>query len=463
MFITMPCRSALLFMTCWLYLGLSQAAGSVGSAAAPHAAGFSGSGDRADASIAPVASVQLTQASAPSPSPILRVGSRGEPVKALQRRLQELGYYNGAIDGAYGSSTKDAVGAFQQAVGITIDGRVGTETQQRLRQAQAELPAEVPPSPTASPTPQPTTASERPSPTPAVIVSEVSSRPDAEAPEAEANAARQQTWRSWLLPGLGILAGIGGVLGYLIIHSRFLAAPASDSSAARSSDPSAAKRSETSATAGEPPIQAAVTETTLTEVTPSEATAPEHTPIENGSNRLALSEPSSPPVQETTRLFKIDIGEELLKDLHSPDSGQRRKAIWELGQRGDSGAIQPLVDLMMDSDSQQRSLILAAISEIGMRTLKPMNRALLISLQDESSDVRKNAIRDLTRIYDMVAQISQLLAHAVNDPDPDVQETAHWALGQLNRIRTVAGVDNSLMTNGANHPEYLPGDKSTSS
>jgi hypothetical protein len=142
-------------------------------------------------------------------------------------------------------------------------------------------------------------------------------------------------------------------------------------------------------------------------------------------------------VSPTTRLAKVDIVETLIGDLHHTDAAKRRKAIWELGQRGDSRAIQPLVDLLLASDSQQRSLILAAVAEISTRTLKPMNRALLMSLQDESADVRKNAIRDITRIYDLMTQVSQLVQYATNDTDEDVQDTARWALSQFNRLRSV--------------------------
>lgn len=146
-------------------------------------------------------------------------------------------------------------------------------------------------------------------------------------------------------------------------------------------------------------------------------------------------------VREPTRLAKINIIDELIKDLQNPDPTKRRKAIWELAQRGDSRAMQPLLELLMDADSKQRSLILEALSQIGNRTLKPMNRALAISLQDDNAEVRKNAIRDLTRIYDMMAQATQLLRHAVDDPDVEVQETARWALNQLGRIRGISGVD----------------------
>ncbi|MGA9377905.1 MAG: HEAT repeat domain-containing protein [Phormidium sp.] len=147
-------------------------------------------------------------------------------------------------------------------------------------------------------------------------------------------------------------------------------------------------------------------------------------------------------VQETTRLPKINIVDELIKDLQNPDPTKRRKAIWELAQRGDSRAIQPLVNSLIDADSKQRCLILEAISQIGHRTLKPLHRALVISLQDENAEVRKNAIRDVTRIYELMAQISQLLRHAIDDPDAEVQETAKWAMTQMNRMRGVSSVDN---------------------
>ncbi len=150
-----------------------------------------------------------------------------------------------------------------------------------------------------------------------------------------------------------------------------------------------------------------------------------------------------PPEPETTsRLAKVSIVEELIKDLASPDPIKRSQAIWDLGQQGDSRAIQPLVDLMVEADSQQRSLILAALAEIGTRTLKPMSRALAMSLQDESPQVRQNAIRDLTRIYDAIAQISQMLCHAVQDSDAQVQATARYALAQMHRIRSLSSPEN---------------------
>lgn len=137
-------------------------------------------------------------------------------------------------------------------------------------------------------------------------------------------------------------------------------------------------------------------------------------------------------VQPTTRLPNQDQVETLMNELQETDPKKRRQAIWELAQKADSRAMQSLVDLMIDTDSQERSLILEALSQISSRTLKPMNQALAISLQDKNPQVRKNAIRDLTRIYELMSQISQMLYHAIDDTDQEVQETAKWAINQLN-------------------------------
>lgn len=142
------------------------------------------------------------------------------------------------------------------------------------------------------------------------------------------------------------------------------------------------------------------------------------------------------PLETTTRLSPVDIVDSLVQELSSTDSAVRRHAIWELGQRGHSNAIQPLVDGLLGADSQEKSLILAALSEISSRSLKPIHRALTLGLQDPSPEVRKNAIRDLSRVYDTVVQLSHMLAHATQDPEPSVQETAQWALSQLGRIPT---------------------------
>lgn len=58
----------------------------------------------------------------------LRYGSMGNDVRALQLVLTGLGYPCGGADGDFGSKTKAAVRAFQQAKGLTIDGIAGKDT-----------------------------------------------------------------------------------------------------------------------------------------------------------------------------------------------------------------------------------------------------------------------------------------------------------------------------------------------
>lgn len=57
-----------------------------------------------------------------------KIGSRGEEVRRIQKKLKELGFYNGSIDGIYGSATQRAVKRFQASVGITSDGIAGSKT-----------------------------------------------------------------------------------------------------------------------------------------------------------------------------------------------------------------------------------------------------------------------------------------------------------------------------------------------
>ncbi|WP_442854688.1 peptidoglycan-binding protein [Fischerella sp. PCC 9605] len=315
--------------------------------------------------------------------PILKLGSTGDDVKILQTQLKELGYYDSVIDGQYGPTTRNAVLKFQQDQGLVANGIAGTQTQ-NLVQAEVEKKLN-----TANPTPQPTTNNKQ-------------------------SKGRGLVW--WLLVAIGVLGTVGALLYFMKWFGKSKkVVPSQDSS------PETITQTETQQV--QPPLQ----ELDATPPNPQAATTSQP--------------PKLLPPTTTSRLAKVNIVDELLKDLGSPDPTKRRKAIWDLGQQGDSRAIQPLVDLMIDADSQQRSLILAALTEIGIRTLKPMNQALAMSLQHESPQVRQNAIRDLTRIYDMMAQISQMLCHAVQDPDAEVQATARYALAQMNRIRSLPSQD----------------------
>ncbi|WP_411676180.1 spore cortex-lytic enzyme [Caproicibacter sp.] len=57
-----------------------------------------------------------------------KVGSSGNEVKQIQTRLKNWGYYNGKVDGVYGTQTKNAVLYFQRKNGLTADGVAGPAT-----------------------------------------------------------------------------------------------------------------------------------------------------------------------------------------------------------------------------------------------------------------------------------------------------------------------------------------------
>lgn len=69
----------------------------------------------------------------------LEAGSESEQVKTLQKRLKELGYYNGNIDGRYGEETQAAVMAFQLRNNLTVDGKAGPATQRVLYGSKSSI------------------------------------------------------------------------------------------------------------------------------------------------------------------------------------------------------------------------------------------------------------------------------------------------------------------------------------
>ncbi len=57
-----------------------------------------------------------------------KYGSSGNEVSTIQTKLKRWGYYNGAIDGIFGTKTLNAVKLFQQKNGLVADGIAGTKT-----------------------------------------------------------------------------------------------------------------------------------------------------------------------------------------------------------------------------------------------------------------------------------------------------------------------------------------------
>ncbi len=63
---------------------------------------------------------------------IMKKGSKGDAVRALQTALEALGFDCGGADGIYGDNTVAAVTAFQKKYGLKVDGKAGPETQTKI-------------------------------------------------------------------------------------------------------------------------------------------------------------------------------------------------------------------------------------------------------------------------------------------------------------------------------------------
>lgn len=440
---------------------------------------------------------QSSSSSADYPDSVLRLGVYGRDVAEAQTLLSELGYYDANVDGIYGEQTQIAVSEFQSNAGLPPDGQINQQTWQQLLAARnpaqsassgvseagsapessasngvegaqnseannangtetaEETSDDIEASALANPEEE-NTADANPNTDANTLDASQSSEDNSSTDEGEAtpssNSSSQFSWLQWLL--LLIVIGIASSGLYQIgrwrgkqerqqrglSHGR--------SPTPHSSSPTSSAKSEATTHSHPDPVSDDVSNS-ITASPPHQSTNGESAhrtePVKSSDTSIVEHQNGAGtetiPLEPTTRLAKVNIVQELVNDLHTPDPSKRRKAIWELGQRGSSEAIQPLSDLLIDSDSSQRSLILAAMSEIGMRSLKPLNRALIISMQDENPDVRKNAIRDVTRVCDLVAQISQVLHHAAYDDNQEVQETAQWALKQINRIRGSSDLD----------------------
>ena len=420
-----------------------------------------------------IAQAETPPNASPQPSP---------GVQALQNRLAELGYYSGAVDGIFSDTTRNALMQFQQENGLVGTGVMDPITQQRLANANEPEPSAPPTTepPAADPTPDsapstlptvpedtaPEALIEAPgaaAPTAPSLTGEGDSpdpsnpldlgEPDpgetpATAPSAPAASPTGDRGVSRLLVvGLTIMA-LGGIGTSLVLWLGRRGNPQAEL------EPGPEPLTAEATPAADIPVRS--TAYPPAALTPPSTVGTEPSATDTPPPGAALPAPTVP------KMAKINIIEELITELASPDPTLRRKAIWELGQRGNSAAVPALASLLPQADSTEQSLILAALSEISLKTLKPMNRAVAIALQDDNPEVRKNAIRDLTRIYDSLGQVGRLLGHATADSDPDVRQTAHWALDQLNHLRLSANEGAARLPEQSPGVERLPEDGSPS-
>ena len=76
---------------------------------------------------------------------MLKKGMKGEDVRTMQVYLNALGYNCGTADGIFGNKTVEAVKAFQEAEGLTVDGIAGTQTLETLAARAASKPQPIRP------------------------------------------------------------------------------------------------------------------------------------------------------------------------------------------------------------------------------------------------------------------------------------------------------------------------------
>ena len=71
-------------------------------------------------------------------------GAEGRDVKMLQEQLVDLGYLSkGDVDYIYGEKTVEAVKAFQRRNGLTVDGKAGEKTLEKLYSDQVKISKEL--------------------------------------------------------------------------------------------------------------------------------------------------------------------------------------------------------------------------------------------------------------------------------------------------------------------------------
>jgi peptidoglycan hydrolase-like protein with peptidoglycan-binding domain len=72
---------------------------------------------------------------------ITKISDSGRRVQEIQQRLLDLGYWLPGVDGKYGSTTQQAVYAFQKVNGLPVNGQVDQRTQATLERADRPQPA----------------------------------------------------------------------------------------------------------------------------------------------------------------------------------------------------------------------------------------------------------------------------------------------------------------------------------
>ncbi|MBD2481350.1 peptidoglycan-binding protein [Planktothrix sp. FACHB-1365] len=109
-----------------------QVTGEVGPTTALYLASAINTNRSASAVTLPIPIVQRPMSPITNSLSMVSLGDTGTEVRKIQRRLRELNYYNGPINGFFDTTTQNALMRFQQSAGITVNGIAGPTTQTYL-------------------------------------------------------------------------------------------------------------------------------------------------------------------------------------------------------------------------------------------------------------------------------------------------------------------------------------------
>ena len=286
--------------------------------------------------------------------PALRLDDSGEAVERLQQQLQAAGFYEGEITGRFDLDTEASVLALQEQEGLQVDGIMGQDSWDRLEAQQ--------------PTPDPASGP--------LDLDNIGNESDEETPRDSTSSGLGLMW--WVAGGAILVVIAGGLFVILlkafredvdedevnedpvnedpvnqdepILEDESNFTPVSENSP----DLTPSAKAENGRVSQEPAAEAEIPGHDSPWETPEAPPQPQafpdlpvdvpsepKKPVTAEGTAIASQKPASSAL---TRLPRMSIVEALILDLQHPDPERRRKAIWELGQRGDSRAITPLVE-----------------------------------------------------------------------------------------------------------------------
>lgn len=146
-------------------------------------------------------------------------------------------------------------------------------------------------------------------------------------------------------------------------------------------------------------------------------------------------------VERAIQKLEMPVVQPLVDLLGDSDFQLRRNAAWLLRKYGDTSALMALMNAVFDSDVRVRQYATIAL---GALKDPEATEALLLALHDNSMAVRLNAIRALGLVGDPTA-ISYLIPILENETeDHELQAAAAQALGRLQAVEAIPMLYNAL-------------------